>query len=175
MGLPAVLAAAGAGFSAIGAMRTASANASYANYQAQVAANNAVIANQNAAYATKAGEASAYDVGLKNRQGTGGAVAGAAAQGLDVNTGSVAQVRRGNEEMALTAVERTRQQAALEAYGYQSEATNFGAESQLYAAQAPQEQAAGFLSAGGTLLSGLSQLSLKFAPFTQPTTNSMMT
>lgn len=167
---------AGAGLGALGAINQADAAAANARYQAQVAANNQIIATQNANYATKAGEANAYTTGLKNREKAGAVIAGLASSGLDVNTGSAADVRSGEDTSLYTGVERVRQGAALTAYGYRAQATNYGAEAQLLPIEASQEQSAGLLKAGGLLFAGASSVAPKFAglfnsanPSTDPT------
>jgi hypothetical protein len=52
-----VLGAVGAGFKGVGEVEGGAATANAANYAAQVAANNAIIAQRNATYAEEAGQA----------------------------------------------------------------------------------------------------------------------
>lgn len=151
---------------AVGAIKSGEAQAADANYQSQVANNNAVIARQNAAYATKAGEANAYTKGLENRQKMGAVVAGLAAEGTDVNTGSPAAVREGEDITTYTDVERVRQDAALRAYGYNVQGSNYTAEGQLLQTEASQEEEAGFLKAGGLALAGISNVGWRLGGFT---------
>lgn len=157
-----VLSLVGTGISALGAIQQGKAQQAALDYQAQVANNNAIIANQYAQAATKAGEARAYEEGLKNRQKMGSLVAGYAASGVDVNTGSPAEVRVGEAATTLTDTETIRQAAALKAYGYNVEGTGFTAQSQLDTAEASNAGSAGFLKAGGLLFSGISAVSPKF-------------
>ena len=56
------------------------------------------------------------------------------------------------------AQEQTRQDAALQAYGYRTTAVSQAAQSQLLRAAAPMDVAGGFLTAGGTLLSRASNI-----------------
>ena len=158
-----VLGAVGAGIGAIGAVQSGMANASAARYQAQVARNNQIVANQNASYAAAAGNVQTANVGLKERAQAGELTADLAAHGLDVNTGSAARVRASQREIGLQNEEQTAANAALSAYGYRTQATSFGAQAQLDQAQARQDVEAGFLSAGGTLLSGAGNLGFKWA------------
>ena len=143
---------------AVGAIGQGQAAAAQANYQAQVARNNAIIANQNANYAISAGEAKAADVGPQERARAGAVRAALAASGLDVNSGSAEQVQEGTQRIGQTNIERERQQAALRAYGYRSQATNFSAEAGLDTLAAKNASEGGFLKAGGLLFSGASGL-----------------
>ena len=144
------------GLTAYGQISAGQAQASQARYQAQVAANNAVIAQQNAAYAIQSGEARATDEAMKARQQQGAVIAALAASGMDVNTGSAVDIREGFRERGQLNVERTRNEAALRAYGYESQSSNFLADEALQQAAGRNARTAGFLKAGGTLLSGAS-------------------
>jgi hypothetical protein len=149
----------GTGVSAIGAISSGNAAAAQANYQSQVAKNNQTIANQNAAYATEAGTVAATDKAMAERAQQGATTAALAASGFDVNSGSAADVRTSQREVGDLNVERVRQQAALTAYGYRTQATGFGATAQLEQASAGFDTTAGYLKAGGSLLSGAKDLS----------------
>ncbi len=164
----AIASVAGSGISAIGAITSGQANAAEANFQAQVAKNNAVTANQNAAYAIKAGEQDAVTVGLKGRAGAGALKTAVAANGIDVNTGSAAQLEEGQARAAQLDTETTRQKAALLAYGYRTQGVNFTAESALQKAKAGFDTTAGFTSAAGSLLSGASAFGGKFGNLLSP-------
>lgn len=94
-------------------------------YQAKVASNNAIIAKQNAAYAASAGAAQAEQAGLKARSQAANVRAGEAAAGVDVNTGSAADVQTGQREIGALDTQTVSNNAALEAYGYQTQAANF--------------------------------------------------
>ncbi|MFO1100086.1 MAG: hypothetical protein U1E81_17905 [Xanthobacteraceae bacterium] len=67
MGAALAAQAVGGAVSAYGTYKAGEANAAAANYQAQVAQNNAVIARDNARYASETGESEAYRLGLVNR------------------------------------------------------------------------------------------------------------
>ena len=151
-----IIGAVGAGVSAIGAIGQGEAHAAEARYQSQVAANNRVIAEQNAQYATQAGEETTFQTGLRERDKAAKITTGIAANNLDVNTGSARDVRTSQAEIGQLAEETTKNNAALTAYGYRTQATNYQAESQLLKAEAPQDVAGGFLGGAGTLLSGAS-------------------
>lgn len=157
LSLSSVLGLAGTGVSALGALSQSAAASRQAAYEAQVAQNNQTIANQNAAYAAKAGEEQSYQQSLRERQREEAVVAGLAASGVDVNSGSARQVRESENVLGQTDVANVRQRAALEAYGYRSQAANFGAQAQLERAASSSDLTSGYLSAGGTLLSGASK------------------
>lgn len=148
--------------SAIGAISSGNAQAAQAAYQAQVDKNNQIIASQNAAYATQAGEAKAYDQGLKERAQQGALAAALAANGIDINSGSAEDVRQTQRQTGLLETERVRQNAALTAYGYRTQSSNFGAQAGLDAAQSKFSSEAGWLKGVGGLLSSASVLPSKF-------------
>jgi hypothetical protein len=79
-----------------------------------------------------------------------------------LNSGSAAMVREGAQETELTNAQTVQQQAALKAYGYSVEGTNYQAQSGLDTAESQQESEAGFMKAGGLLLSGASTVAPKF-------------
>lgn len=142
----------GAGVQALGAIGSGNAQAAQANYAAQVAANNQIIAQQNAAAATQAGEAQAQNQALRERSKEGAIRAAIGAAGIDVNTGSAVDVRSSQAELGQENVETVRHDAALHAYGYRTQATNFGAESELDRMQAGYDVSAGWLKGIGSLL-----------------------
>ncbi len=149
---------AGTAVSALGAISSGNAAAAQSRYQSQVASNNAAIAEQNAQYAARAGEAKAQDQGLRERAVRGATLAALASSGVDVNTGSAADVREGVARTGETDIARVRQDAALREYGYRSQSTNFLAEAGLDKAAATNDQAASLYKAGGTLLAGAGAL-----------------
>jgi len=145
---------AGTVISAVGSIAQGNAQAGADRYQAQVAQNNATIARQNADYAMKAGEARTTAEALKGRQQMGRLKAGIAAGGVDVNTGSAVGVLEGQAEVNQLDAMTVRSNAAREAYGYQTQATTFDAQSQLYKSEASDAENAGYLGAFTGLLSG---------------------
>ncbi len=149
----------------MGQQQSAQAASDAANYQAQVAANNSIIAQQNAAYAAKAGEAQAETQGQKSRNMQGAITAALAANNVDVNSGSAADVRIGQRQAGLLDTENVRQDAALRAYGFKTQATNFQAESGLDKFKAANAQTAGTIGGIGSLLGGASSTLEKFSKF----------
>lgn len=159
--LPA-LGLAGAGISAVGAVEQGAATSNMANYNAAVATNNATIANQNADYATTAGIAKAAATSLKGAAIGGRIKASQAANNIDVNTGSAKSVQVGQREISNLDTETVVNNAALENYGYRSQATGFEATAGLDEGEAAQAPIGADLSAGGSLLSNASSLGLKW-------------
>ena len=154
----AVAGAIGTAVSAAGALQASSAQAESSRYQAQVARNNQVAAYQNAEYATQAAAQKATDTSLKGAERLAAVRAGIAANGIDVNTGSAADVQTSQRQTGVLETENEVQKGALQAYGYRSQASNFGAQAALDSASAKNEAAAGPISAAGTLLGGASSL-----------------
>jgi hypothetical protein len=113
------------GLSALSAVAGSAAQKQQSKYQAQVAQNNAAIANMNATYAERAGAAKEQSEAYKIRGLLGQQTAGQAASGLDVNSGSAVDVRRGTAGLGNLSFANIRDNTAREAAGYRGQATNF--------------------------------------------------
>ena len=161
----AVAGVASASVGAVGAMNSANAQRQAANYQAEVAKNNATIAGQNAEAATQAGAEKATEASLRSREIVGAATTGAAANDLDIGSGSAADVITSQREVGELGTETTVNNAALQAYGFRSQQTGFTAQSGLDTAEAASAAAAGPLAAGGDLLSGASSVGSNYARY----------
>jgi hypothetical protein len=161
--LMAIAGIAGAGISAYGAYEGAQANAASAAYQSQVAKNNALIANQNAAWAAQAGSAKEAAQGMKNAAAVGSLKAKQAASGIDVNSGSSANVAAAASELGELDLMTTRSNAARDVYGYEVQSTSDTAQSQLLQSQSQNYSNMAPLSALGTFLSGASSVGGKYA------------
>jgi hypothetical protein len=154
-----------AGVGAIGAAKTAEAQQASANYQAQVAANNQTVAEQNARYMSQAGQVNAQAQDIQTRATLGREVAGAAASGLDVTTGSPLDVQTGTRELGRLSSLTDIQQGNLQAYGYQTQATGYGATAGLERAQAGFAGQAGGIGAASSILGGASSFASKWSQF----------
>ncbi len=161
MGLGAV-GAAGLAISAASAVGGGIAQGNAAGYQAQVAKNNAQIAQQNAQVAIAAGETQAQTQSLKGAAQVGQIKATQAAGGIDVNTGSAVKVRASQAQVNQLDTLTTMRNAAMQAYGYQQQATSDTAQSSLLASEAEQAPIGGAAGAAGNLLSGASGVGFKF-------------
>ncbi len=154
---------AGAGVSAFGAYETGQANAANANYQAQVARNNALIANENVALAGETGAAREAAQGMKTASSVGQMKAATAASGIDVNTGSAAAVRTAAAKLGALDALTIRSNTAREAYGYEVASVSDTAEAELLTSEASRAQTAGDIGALGTFLTGASSVGGRFA------------
>ncbi len=154
---------AGAGVSAFGAYEQGQATAAAANYQAQVARNNAMIARQNAVMTEQAGVAKETARGMKTAASVGSIKAAQGASGIDVNTGSAANVRVAAAKLGALDALTIRSNTAREAYGYEVAATSDDAQAGRYEMEAKQAKEAGMISALGTFLTGASSVGFKYA------------
>jgi hypothetical protein len=148
----------GAGISAIGTMEAAQAQSANASYQAQVARNNAQIAQENSTMAIQSGEAQAAAQGQKARAQVGGIVAAQGANNVDVNTGSAANVRTSSQELANVDTRTIMSNAAKQSFGYQVAASSDTAQAGLDTQEASQAQTAGGIGSLGSFLSGISSV-----------------
>jgi hypothetical protein len=128
--------------------------ANAAGYQAQIARNNAQIAHQNAAYSAQAGSAQITAAGEKARQQQGNVRASIAANGIDVNSGSAADVQVSQREIGALDVENVAGRAANTVYGYQTQATDFEADAALKQSEVIPDIAGGVLGGIGAIAGG---------------------
>jgi hypothetical protein len=171
---PAVLAAtsiaaavASAGVGAYGAIESSEASSASAKYQAQVQANNSIIAQQNAQQATAAGEAQVTQSEFKTAAQIGAIKTNQAASGLDVNSGSDLDVQSSAKELGELDALTIRNQAARQAYGYQVQATSDTGQSQLSTASASQDLTAGAIGGVSSVIGGASSVSGKYLNYLQ--------
>lgn len=150
---------------ALGASQSAKAQSEASNYNAQIASENQQVATQNATLATQAGEQQAAMSGQKTRAEVGAIKANEAAANIDVNSGSAVDVRSSAAQLGELDAINIRSNAAREAYGYQTQATGFGAQSQLDQFTAQNASAAGDVSAAATFLSGAGSAGLNWARY----------
>lgn len=148
---PGTLALIAAGTAAAGAIGGGIASANAASYQAKVAQNNAITARQNAGYAAAAGSSQVTQQGLKAAAQEGSLRTGIAASGVDVNSGSAAEVQTSQRVLDSLDTSQVANRAAEQVYGYGTQATSFDAQSKLDKAQVPWDVAGGFLKAAGSL------------------------
>jgi hypothetical protein len=154
---PLLLQGAGAGASAYGAYSSSQASKAAYNAQAQIAENNAQLAEWQAEDATARGSVAASDQGLKTNQLKGTQRARMAANGVDLGVGSAQQILTDTDYFG--AIDRARivDNAAREAWGYRSQGTNFDSNANLLRQRAAAESP--FLSAGTSLLTSAGKVS----------------
>lgn len=156
------VAIAGAAVSAYGSISSGIAQGKAASYQAQVAQNNSTIAQRNATYATQAGEAQATEKSLQNAQQLGKIKAAQAANGVDVNSGSAADVQASQREIGQVDTENTVQQSLLQAYGYRQQAATYAGQAGLDQAESSNDVEGGILSGAGGLLGSAGSVGTKW-------------
>lgn len=152
---------------AVGSYEQGQAQKQAYDYQAQVARNNAKIAQQNASWATQIGDTQAVNEGMKTRAQVGAIKAAQAASGIDVNTGSAVDVRSSASELGELNALTIRSNAARQAYGYQVQGTSDIAQAQLDVYSGNQAQTAGYIGAFGSLLGGASSAGGQYIKFQQ--------
>lgn len=145
----------GAAVSAYGMEQQGKAASNAANYNAEVAANNAKIAKQNSAYAGAEGETNTASALMKARAEVGAIKASQAASGLDVNSGSAVDVRSSAAETGELNAINIRSEAARKAYGYQTEAASDTGQVGLDKSNASNSSAAGDIGAASSIIGGL--------------------
>jgi hypothetical protein len=161
---------AGGAITAGGQLESGFASSHAADYAAQVAANNSIIARQNAKFALESGEAQATATSLKGASQSGKIKTAQAASGVDVNTGSAVDVQASQREVNKLDTETVLHKGQLAAYGYRTQATNFDAEAALKRAEAQQDITGAEIGAAGTLVGSASGAAFKWSQINPPTT-----
>lgn len=149
-------------FSVGSSLLGASSKSAEANYQAQVAANNATIARQNAAYASAAGSEQATEESLKGAAVGGRIKASQAANGIDVNSGSAVDVQVSQREASKLDTLNVENNALLQAYGYKVQASNFDAEAKLDKSESQDAWIEGLAGGAGGFLGNSNSLGYKW-------------
>jgi len=152
----------GAGINAKAASNSAQAQSKAGYYQAGVAMLNAQLARQNADYASIKGESDAMRYGMKARQTRGEIIAGQSASGLDVNSGSSVDVRRGFDTVSKMDTDQIRQDAAKVAYNYRSQAQQFTNDAINSFRGAKSAERAGDMGVLSSIIGGASSVSSKW-------------
>jgi hypothetical protein len=160
---PGTLALVGLGASAGGSVLGGISGANSAAYSAQVARQNAIIEQQDAARAAMATSSQATQAGLKARAQDSAVRAAGAANNLDVNSGSPADVETSQREIGNLDVSNTAERGAEATYGYEAGAVSQQAQAALDQSQVVPDILGGVLKGGGSLLSGASNLPSTFS------------
>lgn len=159
---------AGAGISALGTISGGEANQTAYSYQAAVANNNAVVAQQNATRAEQAGFEASENESLKGSAALGKVKSAQATNGVDVNTGSNVDVQASEREANQLNTETVFQNDLMKAYGYRVNSENFQSEAALDTMKSEEAVPASVLAATGGLLSSASSLGTKWGGSTNP-------
>jgi hypothetical protein len=155
-------AVAGVALSAASTISSGIAQQNAANYNAAVARNNQTEAQQNATYAIQSGVTQEEEAGQKAAAQEGAVKAGIAADNIDVNSGSAVDVEKSQRETGLLSEETVSNNAALQAYGYETQATSYGAQAGLLSSEASEAVPGSLLSAAGQLGANVGTLPSKF-------------
>lgn len=148
---------------AVGAQQQARAQADAAEYQAQVARNNAIIEQQKAAAERQKGAVDAQQQDFQSRQLMGKQLAGMAASGVDVESGTATNIRQSQAELSRLDTLTTAANAERRAWGYDVAATNQQAQAGLYQMQARDARRAGSLAAFSSILGGITSFGSRWA------------
>lgn len=151
-----VSAVAAAGTAAYSAESSAAAQSQADAYNAQVASNNAAIANQNATASLAAGATQQEEQAVQTRAQVGGELSAQSASGLEVDSGTNVAVRSSAAELGQMSNMNIQYNAARQALGYQADASNEAAQSQLDTMQGEQASTAGLFGVGSSVLGGVS-------------------
>ena len=172
-----ILAAVGAAASASSAEEQAKAQANAANYQAQVAANNQIIANETAARTLQQGQQMSQIKEMQTGQQMAAVRAAAGASGLDPNAPgtSATRVQSDVETLGSTDALTIRNNAALAAWGYQTQGSNFSAQAGLLEQQSSQALTAGNLNAFSSIINAGASVSSKWSQLYGGTTQDTFT
>ena len=154
---------AGGAMSYAGAKETGQANYNSGMMQAQIAAQNAVLANRAAGQTMEAGNIASWNKGLQTRQQIGTQETTQAASGIDVNSGSAAAVRAGTREVGMADALTIRANAANAAYGQEVQANSDINQANLDVYGAQNAKKAAQLQADAGLINGVSTAGGQFA------------
>lgn len=166
-GIGAVTSILGTGVSMLGAMQQGAAQKSAADYQAQVARNNQVVAQQNATLVQQQAAAKAQGDQRAGDQRLGAQRAAIGAAGGALDSGSALDVQSSTVTQTGLDTANVNYQGRLAAYGDQVQGSNYGAQAGLDTAQGANAATAGSLNAFGSLLGGASQVAGKWSGFQQ--------
>ena len=144
------LAAAGAGMSAYSASEQADASKKAANYQAQVKANNAKIAEYQRSSAIQQGEVDAQNSMRQQAQTLSAQRAALASNGVDLTEGSSQDLLATTKFLGAADVNTIQSNAARQAWGYDVQGMNASAAGQLDKWKADNINPAGIGAMAGT-------------------------
>jgi hypothetical protein len=152
--------AAGVAVQAVGAYNSANAQKNTYAYKAQIAAQNAQIANQQASQAIINGQTAEQNIRLQGAQVIGSQRASMAANGVDLGQGSANEALTTTKYITERDALTTKDNALRQAWGYQVQAVNATNEGRIdtYAGDSVSPGMAAFTS----LLGGASTLSKQY-------------
>jgi len=146
----------------VGQQQQANATAAAANYQAQVARNNAIVNERNAQAIEQAGQTEEQNQRLKTAQVQGQQRAAMAASGIDTTSGTPLNVLGDTAKLGELDALTIRSNTARKVYNMRVEGLSDTNEATLDVAKASSASAAGQTAGFSTLLSGATSLGDKF-------------
>lgn len=148
-----------AGVSAYGQYKAGQAQKAAANYQAEVDKRNAVVAQENANMERQAGIEEQRRQRLKTAQVIGQQKVAMAANGLDINSGTAADLLKDTAELGELDALMIGYDAERRARNHGVQGSNFMSQATLNQMSASNAFKSGLISAGGTMLGGLGKVS----------------
>lgn len=162
-----VAAVAGAAVSAYSSYESGQAQSDMARYQAAVARNNQVYAEQYAQAETAKGQRLEDMKRQETAQREGAVKAAAAASGLDVDSGSPLRLQEDTARLGEFDALTIRSNSARAAYGYRVQGTNYAAQAQLDDMQSDNASRMGTLGMWSSIIGGASTVSGRWATYKQ--------
>lgn len=159
------MSAAGAGVSAYGAMKQGQAQAQMYQYQSQVASANAQIMQRNAQTEYAVGEEKAMQSGIAGRERMGQIRAAIGASGVQVDSGSAAEVLSSQHMVENINQDIIRESAGRKAYDYQVQAYGDLTQAALDEMGAGQAAEAGEFKAASSLIGGATSVADKWMQY----------
>lgn len=138
--------------SAVGTAASAQASASQAAYQAQVARNNQIIANRNADDALKRAAVEEDKTRTRTASIMGQQRARLAGQGTALDEGSPLDIQMDTAGLGELDALTMRNAGEREAYGFRTQAMNYGAQAGLHESSSRASMLGAYLKAGGSIL-----------------------
>lgn len=160
--LPVAMAVGGTAVKTIGAIQEGNQQSLAYKYQAQVAANNAQIAEENALYETRLGERQVNLEQMKGAQLASTQRAAAGGSGVDPNSGSALRLQEDTAAITAENTDIIRSDAARKAHGFTTQAGDFMAEEISDRAAAKNARRAGFTNALASLAGGSGSVAEKW-------------
>jgi hypothetical protein len=151
------ISAVAAGVSAYGAVSSSIAQRQAAEYQSQVAANNAKIAGFNANSAIAEGNTKLQAAQQQEAQQMGSIRAAIGAGGVDLNSGSALREQQGLAQVQQLNNATIVSNAARSAWNYKNQGADYTAQASLDVEKGQQAQEAGIVGGFSSLLSGAGQ------------------
>lgn len=165
-GISAATSVIGLGLQAYGAMTSSNAQKNAYNYQAQVSANNAKIAEWNAQDALRRGEQAEMDLRRKTAALKGNQRASLAARGLDISEGSALNILTDTDYFGEYDALTIRNNAEKQAWSAKIEGNNATANSELLRMRAAAENP--LMEGAGTLLAGAGSVADRWYRYSNP-------